>query len=143
MRSNVGAFPTGAAYGGKHGVPAAVVSQVQRERLLEAMVVVAAESRLPGGQRRAHARAGASVSRRTFYDLFEDREDCFIAAYDEIMAHVVALMVEAFDEVGLGRAAHEAGACDAFFDVLHRGARGRARMHRRGAGSRPACARAP
>jgi AcrR family transcriptional regulator len=84
-------------YGGKHGVPAAVVSQVQRERLLEAMVIVAAES---GYQEASVERilAQARVSRRTFYDLFEDREDCFLAAYDEVLAYVVSLMVQAFDE---------------------------------------------
>jgi AcrR family transcriptional regulator len=84
-------------YGGKHGVPASVVSQVQRERLLEAMVNVAAEA---GYQEASVERilAQARVSRRTFYDLFEDREDCFLAAYDEVIAHVVALMVQAFDQ---------------------------------------------
>jgi AcrR family transcriptional regulator len=84
-------------YGGKHGVPSAVVSQVQRERLLEAMVIVAAES---GYQEASVERilAQARVSRRTFYDLFEDREDCFLAAYDEVLACVVSLMVQAFDE---------------------------------------------
>lgn len=84
-------------FGGKHGVPAPVVSQVQRERLLEAMIVVAAES---GYQEASVERilARARVSRRTFYDLFEDREACFLAAYDEVIAHVVALMVQAFNE---------------------------------------------
>jgi AcrR family transcriptional regulator len=83
-------------FGGKHGVPAAVVSQVQRERLLEAMIGVAAES---GYQEASVERilARARVSRRTFYDLFEDREDCFLAAYDEVVTHVIALIVDAFE----------------------------------------------
>jgi AcrR family transcriptional regulator len=84
-------------FGGRHGVPAAVVSRVQRERLLEAMVSVAAD----GGYQEASVErvvAQAGVSRRTFYDLFEDREDCFIAAYDEIMARVLTLVVEAFSQ---------------------------------------------
>jgi AcrR family transcriptional regulator len=82
-------------YGGRHGVPAAVVSRVQRERLLEAMVVVCAEVGYhEASVERVIAQAG--VSRRTFYDLFEDRESCFIAAYDEIMTHVITLIVEAF-----------------------------------------------
>lgn len=77
-------------------MPAAVVSRVQRERLLEAMVAVSAEA---GYQEASVERvlAQAKVSRRTFYDLFEDREDCFIAAYDEIMTHVITLVVEAFE----------------------------------------------
>jgi AcrR family transcriptional regulator len=82
-------------YGGRHGVPAAVVSRVQRERLLEAMVAVCAEV----GYHEASVErvlAHAGVSRRTFYDLFEDREACFLATYDEIMTHVITLIVEAF-----------------------------------------------
>jgi AcrR family transcriptional regulator len=86
-------------FGGRHGVPAAVVSRVQRERLLEAMVAVAAETGyLDASVERVLAQAG--VSRRTFYDLFEDREACFIAAYDEIMAHVITIVVEAFRDDG-------------------------------------------
>jgi AcrR family transcriptional regulator len=32
--------------------------------------------------------SGAGVSRRTFYDLFEDREDCFLAAFDDAVSRV-------------------------------------------------------
>jgi AcrR family transcriptional regulator len=55
----------------------------QRERLLDAMAQTTAR----------HGYAGASVaeilkvariSRRTFYELFADKEDCLLAAYDEI-----------------------------------------------------------
>lgn len=82
-------------FGGKHGVPASVVAQVQRERLLEAMVVVAAQQ---GYQEASVERilAHAHVSRRTFYDLFDDREGCFLAAYDEVITHVIGLMLQAF-----------------------------------------------
>ena len=82
-------------------MPATVVSRVQRERLLEAMVAVSAES---GYQEASVERvlAQAGVSRRTFYDLFEDREDCFIAAYDEIMTHVLTLIVETLAQPSSG-----------------------------------------
>jgi AcrR family transcriptional regulator len=33
----------------------------------------------------------AGVSRRTFYDLFEDREDCFLAAFEEALARASVL----------------------------------------------------
>jgi AcrR family transcriptional regulator len=94
-------------------MPPSVVSRVQRERLLEAMVTVSADSGY-GEASVERVLAQAGVSRRTFYDLFEDREDCFIAAYDEIMTYVVTLIVEALakpgsDEPGLKRA------LDAFF----------------------------
>jgi AcrR family transcriptional regulator len=100
-------------YGGRHGVPASVVSRVQRERLLEAMVVVCAD----GGYGEASVErvlAHAGVSRRTFYDLFEDREDCFIAAYDEIMTHVITLLVESFSKKVTGQPRLKR-ALDAFF----------------------------
>ncbi len=94
-------------------MPAAVVSRVQRERLLEAMVAVSAEA---GYQEASVERvlAQAGVSRRTFYDLFDDREDCFIAAYDEIMAHVLTLIVEVLARPG-STEPYLKRALDAFF----------------------------
>lgn len=84
-------------FGGKHGLPRSVVTQVQRERLLEAMVNVAADL---GYQRTSVEKLldHAGVSRRTFYDLFADREDCFLAAYDEVVAHVLSLVVDGHRE---------------------------------------------
>jgi AcrR family transcriptional regulator len=63
---------------GRHG---GHVAEMQRRRLLSAMVEVLAEQGLEGaGVGRVCKRAG--VSRRTFYDLFDDRETCFLAAFD-------------------------------------------------------------
>jgi AcrR family transcriptional regulator len=57
------------------------VPEFQRTRLLDAtFALVAAE-----GYRRLTARRvsdWAGVSNKTFYDLFSDREDCFLAAFD-------------------------------------------------------------
>ena len=52
------------------------MSEVQRARMLSAAVRVVSEY---GYQKMSVARVagGARVSRRTFYDVFEDREDCF------------------------------------------------------------------
>ena len=52
----------------------------QRERLLDAMIALAAEV---GYQRVSIAQlsAKAGVSRATFYEQFEDKEDCLLAAY--------------------------------------------------------------
>ncbi|NLT07546.1 MAG: TetR family transcriptional regulator [Solirubrobacterales bacterium] len=81
--------------GGPHGIPRHVVSGIQRDRLLRAMARTVAEF---GYQettvRRLLARAG--LSRRTYYELFEDKEECFLAAYDEVAEHVMALVEEAF-----------------------------------------------
>jgi AcrR family transcriptional regulator len=44
----------------------------------------------------ARVATGAGVSRRTFYDLFEDREDCFLAAFDETVARARMLVLEGY-----------------------------------------------
>jgi AcrR family transcriptional regulator len=80
-------------FGGRHGLPPALVTQIQRERLLDALVQVVAELGYQGTSvEKVLNRAG--VSRRTFYDLFADKEDCFLAAYDEVASHVLTLVVE-------------------------------------------------
>ncbi len=37
----------------------------------------------------------AGVSRRTFYDLFDDREDCFLAIFDEVVARATVVANDA------------------------------------------------
>ena len=57
------------------------IPELQRTRLLDATLgVVAEEGYRSLTVRRVCARAG--VSNKTFYDLFSDREDCFLAAFD-------------------------------------------------------------
>jgi AcrR family transcriptional regulator len=83
--------------GGPHGIPRTVVTQIQRDRLLRAMARTVAEY---GYQettvRRLLGRAG--LSRRTYYELFEDKEDCFLAAYDEAVDHMLALAAKGYAE---------------------------------------------
>ncbi|HKF83159.1 MAG TPA: TetR/AcrR family transcriptional regulator [Solirubrobacterales bacterium] len=55
-------------------------SDKQRERLLDAMVTVAARHGC-GGASVARVIREAGVSRATFYEHFADREDCFLAAF--------------------------------------------------------------
>ena len=45
----------------------------------------------------AHIVARAGVSRRTFYDLFEDREDCFLATFDEAVAQAARTVLPAYE----------------------------------------------
>jgi AcrR family transcriptional regulator/DNA-binding MarR family transcriptional regulator len=54
-----------------------------------------------GGATVAHIVARAGVSRRTFYELFADREDCFLAAFDLAVERAAARVVVAF--AGPGR----------------------------------------
>jgi AcrR family transcriptional regulator/DNA-binding MarR family transcriptional regulator len=77
------------------GLPREHVSEIQRVRILLAMVEVAA-ARGAGAASVAHIVARAGVSRRTFYDLFEDREDCFLAAFDEVIARASVPVLKAY-----------------------------------------------
>ncbi len=52
----------------------------------------------------AHVVGRSGVSRRTFYEIFEDREDCFLAAFDDALEHVAAVVVAAYEESGSWRA---------------------------------------
>jgi AcrR family transcriptional regulator/DNA-binding MarR family transcriptional regulator len=66
------------------------VSELQRTRLLEAAFAVIAEQ----GYRRMAVRKvseRAGVSSKTFYDLFTDREDCFLAAFDHAVDELVTV----------------------------------------------------
>jgi AcrR family transcriptional regulator len=67
---------------------------MQRARLLSAAVVTVEELGWSGASV-AHITARARVSRRTFYDLFENREDCLLAVLDEVFGRVERELVEA------------------------------------------------
>jgi AcrR family transcriptional regulator/DNA-binding MarR family transcriptional regulator len=80
---------------GANGVLRTHVTEVQRARMLTAAVDVVGELGYPGmSVARVTSRAG--VSRRTFYDLFEDREDCFLAVFEEAICRAGARAGEAY-----------------------------------------------
>jgi AcrR family transcriptional regulator len=70
------------------------VTEVQRARMLAATVQVVGEL---GYEKMSVARvtARAGVSRRTFYDLFVDREECFLAAFGDAVERARVLACEA------------------------------------------------
>jgi AcrR family transcriptional regulator len=73
-----------------------VVARSQRDRLLDAAVTVVAEKGY-GATTVADLTKEAGVSRTTFYELFEDKEACFLAAYDaaaDVLARRVAAAFE-------------------------------------------------
>ncbi len=78
------------------GLPREHVTEIQRVRILTAMAEVASE-RGAGAVSVAHVVSRAGVSRRTFYDLFEDREDCFLAAFDEALAQAALTVLPAYE----------------------------------------------
>jgi len=80
---------------GPQGLERAEVERVQRERLTLAMAHVVAEV----GYEETTVElvlAEAGISRRTFYELFTDREDCFVAAYDAAMQRVLRVVTDAY-----------------------------------------------
>jgi AcrR family transcriptional regulator len=73
------------------------VVNLQRARIITAMVEVVAE-RGVARSTVAHVVARSGVSRRTFYELFSDREDCFLAAFDQAVEHAAARVLLAYKE---------------------------------------------
>jgi AcrR family transcriptional regulator len=73
------------------------VDAVQRERLLAATVAGVAELGY-AGLTVAQVIDRAGVSRRTFYELFKDCDDCFLAAFDRGTEQLSALMLESYLE---------------------------------------------
>jgi AcrR family transcriptional regulator len=81
---------------GRHGLPREFVAENQRERLLNGVVDAVAEHGYNQTTIGAIAEA-AKISRRTFYEYFEDKEACFLAAYGMIDEHVRGAMLAAGD----------------------------------------------
>jgi AcrR family transcriptional regulator len=66
---------------GRHAAPRAVVRRSQRDRLLAA-VADAVSDQGYAATAVADVVARAGVSRKTFYEHFANKEECFLAAYD-------------------------------------------------------------
>jgi AcrR family transcriptional regulator len=90
---------------GRHAAPRAVVAESQRERLLVGMAdAVAAKGYAQVAVADVIERAG--VSRRSFYEHFANKEECFLAAYDAGVEALLAAIAEAEESAGddlLGR----------------------------------------
>jgi AcrR family transcriptional regulator len=69
---------------GRHGLPRDVVATHQRERLLAATIELVAK-RGYRGTSIDHIVKSARVGYVAFYDLFEGKEDCFLAAFGRIV----------------------------------------------------------
>jgi AcrR family transcriptional regulator len=68
----------------------------QRERLLEAAIrVVAAKGY--GATTIGDLTHEASISRTTFYELFDDKEACFLAAFDSVVEVLMRRIVRAYE----------------------------------------------
>jgi AcrR family transcriptional regulator len=95
-RSRAAGTSRKAGPGGSAPPPRNRVSEIQRQRLLAGMAEVASE-RGVGSVTVAHIVARSGVSRRTFYELFSDREDCLLAALDQAIARASAAVLPAYE----------------------------------------------
>jgi AcrR family transcriptional regulator len=99
-------------------LPQAYAVRSERERLLEAMVRVAAAK---GYEETTVADVieAAAVSRETFDEMFSDRESCFLEAYDAVIDVLVAHVSTAFEStVGQPWPDRVAAALRALVDLL-------------------------
>jgi AcrR family transcriptional regulator len=94
LSNSGGKFPSGV-----RKLPAALVSAVQRERLIAAMLRAVSEL----GYRCTSVQdviERAGVSRPTFYEHFDNKEDCFLAAFDTTAERLRVRVSEASSKGG-------------------------------------------
>jgi AcrR family transcriptional regulator len=83
---------------GRHGYSREQVAHHQRERLIAGLAVAVAE-RGYGAVTIAHITSAARVSRRVFYEHFEGKEECFLAAFEVVLDHLRELVAAAVEPV--------------------------------------------
>jgi AcrR family transcriptional regulator len=81
---------------GRHGLPREFVAHNQRERLIAGIAEAIAENGY-AGTTIAHITRHAAVSRRTFYEHFASKDECFVAAYDTVMTEMRERVGQAFE----------------------------------------------
>jgi AcrR family transcriptional regulator len=91
--SDLGPLP-----GGHHGLSPEQVAESQRERLLAGVAHAVAERGYRATTITEIVRA-ASVSSAAFYKHFENKEQCFLAAFDAVVDHLRDLVAEAVEPV--------------------------------------------
>jgi AcrR family transcriptional regulator len=72
---------------GRHGLPRELIVENQRARLISAMIETVAEQGY-GQATIAKVIKAAKISRRTFYESFANKEDCYRAAYEASLEYV-------------------------------------------------------
>jgi AcrR family transcriptional regulator len=82
---------------GAHGLDPGLVAASQRSRMLEAVGRAVAD-RGYAAATIDHIVGGAGVSKKTFYEHFRDKEDCFLAAYQSASDELLRRVREAQDE---------------------------------------------
>jgi AcrR family transcriptional regulator len=80
---------------GRHGLPRDFVVHNQRERLIAGLAEAVAEKGY-GGTTIADITRHAAVSRRTFYEHFDGKDECFVAAFDTVSTQLRERVDESF-----------------------------------------------
>ncbi len=83
---------------GRHGFTREQVAHHQRERLIAGLATAVAE-RGYNAVTIAHITRAAKVSRRVFYANFASKEECFLAAFEVVVAHIRELAAEAVEPI--------------------------------------------
>lgn len=84
---------------GRHGLPRELVERSQRERLMAAVVRVSAAKGYEATSV-ADVLEEAGVGRESFYELFDDKQDCMIAARRLLIEDLADAIGAAFEEAG-------------------------------------------
>jgi AcrR family transcriptional regulator len=84
------------AKAGGEGPPSGTLAASQRERILDAAERLIGQRGCSGTSIEAIVKA-AHVSSVTFYEHFEDKEGCFVAAFDRAVVEAGAVMSEALN----------------------------------------------
>ncbi len=84
---------------GRHGLSRELVERSQRERLLAAVVRVTARKGYDATSV-ADILEEAGVGRESFYELFDDKLSCLLAAHDVLVDHLEATVKAAYDGPG-------------------------------------------
>ena len=85
--------------GGRHGLAPEVVAESQRARLLSGMAAAVGEHGYAETSI-ADVISRAGVSRKTFYQQFDGKDECFAVAYGEEMERLLELTLSAFEAEG-------------------------------------------
>ena len=84
---------------GRHAPPLEVRRELQRERLFAAAAQVFARVGYAEASAEAISRE-AGMSKATFYEHFDNKEECILALFDESATVVISAMREAADAAG-------------------------------------------
>lgn len=94
------------------------MTESQRNRIHQAMIEVVSDRGYPE-TRVVDVIGVAGVSRKTFYELFDSKEDCFLAAYDVLLENLLGEAANEFESMpGSPWAERVSAALDALLDHL-------------------------